>query len=166
MLKKLSLFALLITAVSITACSGSSETKYVDVYRELIAEHASILSDLGAGPANLDISDRAMAQVISDRLEQLEIAAADTIALQLRWRALEPPDDLLAHYDLVSQTLDKVSEGFQLAMQGFEELGREVDRFVPNPDDANLLLASSKAALAEADALASAVNREQIGTAR
>lgn len=158
--RRILLPVLLIGAVLITACSGSPDEEYVDVYRELIADHAATLAKLGTGPATIDIWERSTAPAISDRLQELRAATDEATALQARWRSLEPPADFRVHYDLVVQVLDKTAEGFALAVKAFEELEREVDQFIPRPADANVLLESSRTLLAEADVYASAVNSE------
>ena len=76
---------------------------------------------------------------------------------------MEPPLEFRSHYELVGKVLDKTAEGFAVAVEAFEELDREVDRFIPRPGDANVLLQSSMTLLAEADVFAAAVNKEISG---
>ncbi|MCH7594405.1 MAG: hypothetical protein IIB27_07840 [Chloroflexi bacterium] len=154
---------LLAGAVFITACSGSSGEEYVDVYRELISDHATNLANLGTGPTTIDIWERSTAPEISNRLQELRAAADEANALQDRWGLLEPPIEFRSHYELVVKVLDKTAEGFAVAVEAFEELDREVDRFIPRPGDANVLLQSSRTLLAEADVFAAAVNKEISG---
>lgn len=162
-LRRFLLPVLLLGAIFVTACSGPGDPEYVDVYRELIADHTATLTNLGSGPTTIDIWERSTAPEISNRLQELRTAEDEASALQDRWRLLEPPTEFRAHYDLVLQVLDKTSEGFALAVKAFEELEREVDRFIPRPGDANVLLQSSRTLLAEADIFASAVNSELSG---
>jgi hypothetical protein len=47
------------------------------------------------------------------------------------------------------------------AVQAFEEMSRQIELPVPNTDAANVLIRQSETAIAEANAFASAANRER-----
>lgn len=160
MSSKLLVPILLIGAVFITACSDSAESEYLDIYRELIVEHTTTSTTLGAGPT-FDFGEGSAGEIISDRLQELRIAAAEFNVLQFRWLALEPPADFRVHYDLVVQLLGKSNEAMTLAVEAFQEMDRQLDNAVPDTTDANVLIQRSQKALAEADAFGSAANRER-----
>ncbi len=156
-------FVLLIAAISIAACSSSSaddKAEYFDVYQELITEHAATQNTLGSGPT-FDLSEGSAEAAINKRLGELRIAAAEFNALRFRWQAQDPPADFTIHYDLVVQLLESSNSGLSFAVDAFEEMSRQVDLPTPDTDAANVLIRQSETALAEANAFASAANRER-----
>ena len=163
MYMKYFLFVLLIGAVSLAACSSSGsdgKTEYWDVSGEVITEHATTQNTLGPGPT-FDPREGPAEAVINTRLGELRIAAAEFIALRFRWQAQEPPEDFAVHYDLVVQLLERSNAGMSFAVQAFEEMSRQVEKPVPDTDAANVLIRQSETAIAEANAFASAANRER-----
>ena len=158
------LFVLLILGiVSTTACSISSsgnEDEYWDVSGEVITEHATTTTTLGPGPS-FDPREGPAEIAINTRLAELRIAAAEFNALRFRWQAHEPLTDFKIHYDLVTQLLESSNSGMSLAVQAFEEMSRQIELPVPTTDVANALIRQSETAIAEADAFASAANRER-----
>lgn len=161
---KILLFVLLlIGAVAITACSSSNsaaEDEYWDVSGEVITEHATTQNTLGPGPS-FDPREGPAETAINKRLAELRIAAAEFNALRFRWKAQEPPADFKIHYDLVIQLLERSNSGMSFAVQAFEEMSRQIELPIPNTDAANLLIRQSETAIAEANAFASAANRER-----
>ena len=161
---KILLFVLLlIGAVSIAACSSSSssaEDEYWDVSGEVITEHATTQNTLGPGPS-FDPREGPAETAINTRLAELRIAGAEFNALRFRWQAQEPPNAFKVHYDLVTQLLESSNSGMSFAVQAFEEMSRQIELPVPNTDAANVLIRQSETAIAEANAFASAANRER-----
>jgi len=98
---------------------------------------------------------------INTRLAELRIAAAEFNALRFRWQAQEPLTDFKVHYDLVTQLLERSNSGMSFAVQAFEEMSRQIELPLPTTDAANALIRQSETAIAEANAFASAANRER-----
>ena len=161
---KILLFVLLmIGAVFIAACSISSsgaDDEYWDVSGEVITEHATTQNALGPGPS-FDPSEGPAETAINTRLAELRIAAAEFNALRFRWQAQEPLTDFKVHYDLVTQLLESSNSGMSFAVQAFEEMSRQIELPLPTTDAANALIRQSETAIAEANAFASAANRER-----
>jgi len=59
------------------------------------------------------------------------------------------------------QLLESSNSGLSFAVDAFEEMSRQVDLPTPDTDAANVLIRQSETALAEANAFASAANRER-----
>ena len=127
---------------------------------EVITEHATTQTALGPGPS-FDPSEGPAELAISTRLAELRIAAAEFNALRFRWQAQEPLTDFKVHYDLVTQLLESSNVGMGFAVQAFEEMSRQIELPVPTTDVANALIRQSETAIAEANAFASAANRER-----
>ncbi len=157
---KILLFVLLlIGTVSIAGCSNSSsanDDEYWDVSGEVITEHATTQTTLGPGPS-FDPSEGPAELAINTRLAELRIAAAEFNALRFRWQQT----DFKVHYDLVTQLLESSNVGMSFAVQAFEEMSRQIELPVPTTDAANALVRQSETAIAEANAFASAANRER-----
>lgn len=127
---------------------------------EVITEHATTQNSPGPGPS-FDPLDGPAETSISTRLAELRIAAAEFNALRFRWQAQEPPADFKIRYDLVTQLLESSNSGMSFAVQAFEEMSQQIELPVPNTDAANDLNRQSETAIAEANAFASAANRER-----
>jgi len=154
---------LMLGAVAIAACSISSsgnDDEYWDVSGEVITEHATTQTTLGPGPS-FDPSEGPAEVAINTSLAELRIAAAEFNALRFRWQAQESLSDFKVHYDLVTQLLESSNTGMSYAVQAFEEMSRQIELPVPNTDAANALVRQSETAIAEANAFASAANRER-----
>jgi|TARA_B110000263_G_C14916438_1_gene332780 hypothetical protein len=152
---------LLIGAISIAACASSGgNSGYWDISDEMISQHAATQTTLGPGPS-FDPSEGPAETAINVRLGELRIAAAEFNALRFRWQAEAAPSDLSVHYDLVTQLLESSNFGMSYAVQAFEEMSRQVELPAPNTDVANVLVRQSETSLAEANAFASAANRER-----
>ena len=152
---------LLIGAISIAACASSGgNSGYWDISDEMISQHAATQTTLGPGPS-FDPSEGPAETAINVRLGDLRIAAAEFNALRFRWQAEAAPSDLSVHYDLVTQLLESSNSGMSYAVQAFEEMSRQVELPAPNTDAANVLVRQSETSLAEANAFASAANRER-----
>jgi len=152
---------LLIGAISIAACASSGgNSGYWDISDEMISQHAATQTTLGPGPS-FDPSEGPAETAINVRLGELRIAAAEFNALRFRWQAEAAPSDLSVHYDLVTQLLESSNFGMSYAVQAFEEMSRQVELPAPNTDAANVLVRQSETSLAEANAFASAANRER-----
>jgi hypothetical protein len=152
---------LLIGAISIAACASSGgNSGYWDISDEMISQHAATQTRLGPGPS-FDPSEGPAETAINVRLGDLRIAAAEFNALRFRWQAEAAPSDLSVHYDLVTQLLESSNFGMSYAVQAFEEMSRQVELPAPNTDVANVLVRQSETSLAEANAFASAANRER-----
>ena len=152
---------LLIGAISIAACASSGgNSGYWDISDEMISQHAATQTTLGPGPS-FDPSEGPAETAINVRLGDLRIAAAEFNALRFRWQAEAAPSDLSVHYDLVTQLLESSNSGMSYAVQAFEEMSRQVELPAPNTDVANVLVRQSETSLAEANAFASAANRER-----
>jgi hypothetical protein len=152
---------LLIGAISIAACASSGgNSGYWDISDEMISQHAATQTTLGPGPS-FDPSEGPAETAINVRLGELRIAAAEFNALRFRWQAEAAPSDLSVHYDLVTQLLESSNSGMSYAVQAFEEMSRQVELPAPNTDAANVLVRQSETSLAEANAFASAANRER-----
>jgi hypothetical protein len=152
---------LLIGAISIAACASSGgNSDYWDISDEMISQHAATQTTLGPGPS-FDPSEGPAETAINVRLGELRIAAAEFNALRFRWQAEAAPSDLSVHYDLVTQLLESSNFGMSYAVQAFEEMSRQVELPAPNTDVANVLVRQSETSLAEANAFASAANRER-----
>jgi hypothetical protein len=152
---------LLIGAISIAACASSGgNSDYWDISDEMISQHAATQTTLGPGPS-FDPSEGPAETAINVRLGDLRIAAAEFNALRFRWQAEAAPSDLSVHYDLVTQLLESSNFGMSYAVQAFEEMSRQVELPAPNTDVANVLVRQSETSLAEANAFASAANRER-----
>jgi hypothetical protein len=152
---------LLIGAISIAACASSGgNSGYWDISDEMISQHAATQTTLGPGPS-FDPSEGPAETAINVRLGDLRIAAAEFNALRFRWQAEAAPSDLSVHYDLVTQLLESSNFGMSYAVQAFEEMSRQVELPAPNTDVANVLVRQSETSLAEANAFASAANRER-----
>jgi len=152
---------LLIGAISIAACASSGgNSGYWDISDEMISQHAATQTTLGPGPS-CDPSEGPAETAINVRLGELRIAAAEFNALRFRWQAEAAPSDLSVHYDLVTQLLESSNFGMSYAVQAFEEMSRQVELPAPNTDVANVLVRQSETSLAEANAFASAANRER-----
>jgi hypothetical protein len=152
---------LLIGAISIAACASSGgNSDYWDISDEMISQHAATQTTLGPGPS-FDPSEGPAETAINVRLGDLRIAAAEFNALRFRWQAEAAPSDLSVHYDLVTQLLESSNSGMSYAVQAFEEMSRQVELPAPNTDAANVLVRQSETSLAEANAFASAANRER-----
>jgi hypothetical protein len=152
---------LLIGAISIAACASSGgNSGYWDISDEMISQHAATQTTLGPGPS-FDPSEGPAETAINVRLGELRIAAAEFNALRFRWQAEAAPSDLSVHYDLVTQLLESSNSGMSYAVQAFEEMSRQVELPAPNTDVANVLVRQSETSLAEANAFASAANRER-----
>jgi hypothetical protein len=126
----------------------------------MISQHAATQTTLGPGPS-FDPSEGPAETAINVRLGELRIAAAEFNALRFRWQAEAAPSDLSVHYDLVTQLLESSNFGMSYAVQAFEEMSRQVELPAPNTDVANVLVRQSETSLAEANAFASAANRER-----
>lgn len=161
MYTKIFLLVLTIGAVSLAACSGSeNKAEYWDLSAEIITEHAGTQTDLGPAPS-FDPREGPAETVITIRLGELKVAAAEFNALRFRWEAQAPPSDFAVHYDLVTQLLERSNAGMSFAVQAFEEMSKQVQLPVPDIDQANVLIRQSETALAEANAFSSAANRER-----
>ena len=162
-MKILLFLPLMLGAVAIAACSISSsgnDDEYWDVSGEVITEHATTQTTLGPGPS-FDPSEGPAEVAINTRLAELRIAAAEFNALRFRWQAQKSPSDFKVHYDLVTQLLESSNSGMSYAVQAFEEMSRQIELPVPTTDAANALIRQSETSIAEANAFASAANRER-----
>ncbi|MBT4515993.1 MAG: hypothetical protein HOC77_12990 [Chloroflexi bacterium] len=163
MYKKIFLFVLMIGAISVVACSSSSsgeKSDYWDLSAEVITEHANTQTNLGPAPS-FDPREGPAETAITIRLGELRVAAAEFNALRFRWEAQTPPSDFTVHYDLVTQLLERSNLGMSFAVQAFEEMSKQVQLPVPDINQANVWIRQSETALAEANAFASAANRER-----
>lgn len=163
MYKKSVFLSLILATIAVLACSGSSsgdKSDYWDLSAEIIAEHASTQIKLGPAPS-FDPREGPAETVITIRVGELRVAAAEFNALRFRWEAQTPPSDFAIHYDLVTQILERSNASMSFAVQAFEEMSRQVQLPVPDTEPANILIRQSETALAEANAFASAANRER-----
>jgi hypothetical protein len=152
---------MMVGAISIAACSSSGvSSDYWDISDEVISQHVTTQTSLGPGPS-FDPREGPAETTINVRLGELRIAAAEFNALSFRWQAEVAPSDFSVHYDLVTQLLESSNSGMSFAVQAFEEMSRQVEQPVPNTDAANVLVRQSETSLAEANAFASAANRER-----